>query len=245
MRGVGTWCVMLVCDMWCWYVMGGVGTRCVILVCDAWCWYVICNVGMWCVVLVHDVWCYVMRGVVTWCVMLVCDVWCWYVMCDVGMWCVVLVCDAWCWYVMRGVRTCCVVLVCDTWCWYVIRDVGIWCVIWYRICDFVMLVETRDAAEFQLQSAILSDTVPKWWRRDKDLKGSCLYVLCKTQKGPGRVSNPVHPTTYLEGVHERCHIHIYHRHAVAMVCRRAVWVNYYVIYITVNGAATFSVQRNC
>lgn len=58
-------------------------------------------------------------------------------------------------------------------------------------------------------------------------------MVCKTQQGPGRVSNPVHPTTDLDGVH------IYHRNAVAAVCRRADWVNYYVVvYITVNGAAT-------
>jgi hypothetical protein len=89
------------------------------------------------------------------------------------------------------------------------------------------------------KSAILSDTVPRWWRRDKDLKGSGLYVLCKTQQGPGRVLNPVHPTADLDGVHERCHIHISHRNAVAAVCRRAVWDSYFVvIYFTVSGAAT-------
>jgi hypothetical protein len=109
-----------------------------------------------------------------------------------------------------------------------------WCVMWYRICDFVMRVETRDAAVFPLKCAILTDTVPRWWRRDKDLKGSVIYVLCKTQQRPGRVSNPVHPTTDLDCVHEQCHIHIYHRNAVA-----AVWVGYYVaIYTAVSGAAT-------
>jgi hypothetical protein len=30
-------------------------------------------------------------------------------------------------------------LVCDS-------DAGMWCVMWYRICDFVMRVETRNAA---------------------------------------------------------------------------------------------------
>jgi len=68
----------------------------------------------------------------------------------------------------------------------------------YRICDFVVRVETRDAAVFQQKSAIQSDTVPRWWRRDKDLKGSGLYMLWKTQQEPGRVSNPVHPNTDLD-----------------------------------------------
>jgi len=40
-----------------------------------------------------------------------------------------------------------------------------------------------------------------------------------------------------------CHTHISHRNVVTAVHRRAVWVSYVVIYITVSGAKTLVFSR--
>jgi len=179
------------------------------------------HVGMWCV-MVCDTWCwYVIRDAGMWCVMFVCDTCCWYVKCDVGFWSVTLVCEAWYWYVKCDVGFWSVMLVCGAWCWYVNRYPGMWCVMRHRVCDSVCVLK-HVMQLFQLKSAIQS--IPRWWRRVRDLKGSGLYVLWKTQQRPGRVSNPVHPTTDLDGVHERRHIHISYRNDVAAFRRPAVWV---------------------
>jgi hypothetical protein len=42
---------------------------------------------------------------------------------------------------------------------------------WCPVCDFVTRAETGVAVLFQLQSSVQSDTLSRWWQRDKDLEG--------------------------------------------------------------------------